>query len=609
MGRHSLPDARRAGGTGSRGSRRRRATVLTTALALGVAVGTAAVMRTDLLGLGGSCADTAVRLDVVASPDIAPAVREAADLARANEITSDGRCIDVHVTARESHRVADILDSGPSDPGFQVWIPDASLWLERVRTSAKAVRLTEGGNVASSPVVLAAGPGAADALGWPAKPYSWSGIAKDAIGSGKLRLGAADPARSATGLLALTRIGASAGQNGQDEQDGKDGKNDRKDGGDAQDGDTRLAAAAELISRRVSGGDSQVLRTLAFDGSGTGQDGPDGSQTVFLSEQAAFAQNADAAEGEALRLFHPEDGSPLLDYPFTLVDEADLSLDESRGALRFMTLMNADEAGTRILRAHGFRGEDGEAVPAIAKRAGGGSPQPFAAEPAEPFPANTVQKTLGLWTITVRSARLTMVVDASGSMADPVGDGGRSRMDLTKASLLQALAGLTHDDEVGLWRFSTRLDGSRDYEVLVPTGRLADSTGTGRTQRDRLTAAFRDLEPVEGGGTGLYDTTLAAYKEARKKYAPGKFNALVVLTDGANQDPDGISRRKLVKRLAGLTDPARPVPLIAIAVGPESDRDEVEEIAGATDGVGYRIEDPAQIHEVILRAVTIVGRT
>lgn len=46
-----------------------------------------------------------------------------------------------------------------------------------------------------------------------------------------------------------------------------------------------------------------------------------------------------------------------------------------------------------------------------------------------------------MWTITVQGPRLTAVVDASGSMATIVPVRNRSRMDVTKASLIQALAG------------------------------------------------------------------------------------------------------------------------------------------------------------------------
>lgn len=214
-----------------------------------------------------------------------------------------------------------------------------------------------------------------------------------------------------------------------------------------------------------------------------------------------------------------------------------------------------------------------------------------------------------MWTITVQSARLMTVVDASGSMADLVpGSGGKSRMDVTKSSLLQALSQFTPQDEIGLWDFATHLDGSRDYRRLVPTARLGDPVAGGRTQRDRLTDAFAALQPVRGGATGLFDTTLAAYQEATASYASGKFNAVVLLTDGANEDPGSISRADLIARLQKLTDPAKPVPLIAIAVGPDADKDEVRQIAKATGGAGYQVNDPADIQAVILEAIVALGQ-
>lgn len=179
-------------------------------------------------------------------------------------------------------------------------------------------------------------------------------------------------------------------------------------------------------------------------------------------------------------------------------------------------------------------------------------------------------------------------------------------MDVTKAALLQALAGFSDDDEIGLWEFAARLDGARDHRELVPTGRLGDRKGDG-TQRDRLTKAFGALRPVPGGATGLYDTTLAAYEKAREGHAPGKFNTLVLLTDGVNQDPGSISRAELISRLRALADPEKPLPIIAIAVGPDADEREADQIARATGGSGHEVDDPAQIHSVILKAIVQAG--
>ncbi|MEU1202665.1 substrate-binding and VWA domain-containing protein [Streptomyces sp. NPDC005813] len=584
MGRHSLPDEYGAGAADPRPRARRRNVAIATVLVLTVAAGTAAAVRGGLLSFGGSCQDDAVHLEVAASPDMAPALRAVAGYARKNNITSDGRCLDVGVSARESYKVADALRAGRKS-GVQAWVPDSDVWVQRVAADSTATQVTNAGNIASTPVGVAMVPSAAKSLGWPRKTYTWTELTGAAMQDDRLKLGAADPARSATGLLALTQLSSAAAG--------------------AEGGDTQAAAMAKALSQRTSDSDSQVLDTLPRDSSGTEQGNPKRNQALILSEQAAFAHNAAADGGETLDLFYPKDGAPRLDYPFALVDEPELSTDESRAALRFMTLLGEPEP-QRILAEHGFRTDSETPSDALVGKAGGSPEQPYAQASAEPASAKALQEALGMWTITVQSARITTVVDASASMSEPVPGTDQSRMDVTRASLLQALATFTPEDEIGLWKFSTRLDGDRDYRVLVPTERLGDRKGAD-TQRDRLSAAFSALEPVPGGATGLYDTTLAAYKAAVSSYAKGKFNALVLLTDGVNQDPGSISRSSLVDQLQRLTDPQRPVPLIAIAVGPDADRQEMEQIAKATGGSGHLVDDPSQIHSVILKAIVAAG--
>ncbi|PBC65351.1 hypothetical protein BKI49_04545 [Streptomyces sp. Tue6028] len=584
MGRHSLPDEYGAGAADPRPRARRRNVAIATVLVLTVAAGTAAAVRGGLLSFGGSCQDDAVHLEMAASPDVAPALRAVAEYARKNDITSDGRCLDVGVSARESYKVTDALRAGRKSD-VQAWVPDSDVWVRRVAADSSATQVTNAGNIASSPVGVAMVPSAAKSLGWPRKTYTWTELTGAAMQDDRLKLGAADPARSATGLLALTQLSSAAAG--------------------AEGGDTQAAAMAKALSQRTSDSDSQVLDTLPRDSSGTEQGNPKRNQALILSEQAAFAHNAAADGGETLDLFYPKDGAPRLDYPFALVDEPELSTDESRAALRFMTLLGEPEP-QRILAKHGFRTDTETPSNSLVSGAGGSPEQPYAQASAEPASAKALQEALGMWTITVQSARITTVVDASASMSEPVPGTDQSRMDVTKASLLQALATFTPEDEIGLWKFSTRLDGDRDYRVLVPTERLGDRKGAD-TQRDRLSAAFSALEPVPGGATGLYDTTLAAYKAAVSSYAKGKFNALVLLTDGVNQDPGSISRSSLVDQLQRLTDPQRPVPLIAIAVGPDADRQEMEQIANATGGSGHQVDDPSQIHSVILKAIVAAG--
>ncbi|WP_181011085.1 substrate-binding and VWA domain-containing protein [Streptomyces sp. SM13] len=590
MGRHSLPDDHAAERRRDHPSprRRRRTVAIATLLVLAVAAGGAVAVEGGLLSFSGSCEDSTVQLSVVASPDIAPAVRSVAEQARADEVRADGRCLAVEVLARDSHKVAEALAAGGADPDFQVWLPDSDLWLERAKGLGEGIPVSPSDSVASSPVALAMVPSAAQRLGWPEKTYSWAELVAAALGSDRVRLGAADPARSATGLLALTGIGASSA----------------RQGGDS---DTRVAQTAKVLAERMSDGDAQVLETLARSPSGAEEGNPRRNQAVLISEQSAFTHNAEATGGGKLDLFYPEDGTPLLDYPYTLVNEVRLSTAESRAALRFMNLLGDREAQATFAE-HGFRAGDGTAEDSLVAAAGGRKPQPYAEQAAEAPSAKVLQETLGMWTITVQSARLTTVVDASGSMATLVPGRGQSRMDVTKESLIQALGQFTPNDEIGLWEFATTLDGDKDYRRLMPTKRLGDPVAGGGTHREKLTAAFAALQPVPGGATGLYDTTLASYKEARSTYRKGKFNALVILTDGSNQDENSISRTGLIAELKELVDPERPVPVIAIAVGPDADRNEVAEIARVTGGDGYEVSDPAEIQAVILQAIMAAGQ-
>ncbi|MFK0128630.1 substrate-binding and VWA domain-containing protein [Streptomyces nigra] len=580
MGRHSLPDQYGAGSgdPGRRAFRRRLA--LVTAVALTVAGGTAAAVGEGLLTFGTSCQDDAVRLTLAASPEVAPALKTAAERARRAGLTSDGRCVAVTVTAREPHRIAEAL-SADEDPGAEVWVPDSQAWVQRLTADGGTAEVSTIGNVAASPVGVAMVPAAAKKLGWPRRTYTWTELAGETLGDGPVRLGAGDPSRSAAGLLALTRVSAAA---------------DATEGGD-----TRAAALMKALSERVTEGDGQILESLPRDASDSESANPRRNQAVVLSEQAAFTYNAATEEARDLDFFYPQDGAPRLDYPYALLDQTGLTTDESRAAIRFMSYLD-DPEQQRLLERYGFRTSDEKVPDGLVARAGGSAPQPYAAPVDRPVTAVALQEALGVWEITVRSARITMVVDASASMEERVPGTERSRMDVTRASLRRALNTFTADDEIGLWDFSTALDGTKDYRVRVPAGRLGDSEGD-VTQRDRLAAAVDRLKPVPEGATGLYDTTLAAYEAARSSYAKGRFNAVVVLTDGVNEDPGSISRAALLSRLGKLADSKRPLPLIMIAVGPDADREEADGIAKATGGSGHEVTDPAQMETAILKAI------
>ncbi|MEU3463873.1 VWA domain-containing protein [Streptomyces sp. NPDC006733] len=582
MGRHRIPDDPREAGGAPRPRVRRRTIAVATTFVLALGAGTFVVLRSG--PLSGNCGQGVVKIGVAASPDIAPALTTIARQARTTGVRTDGRCLDVAVTARASADVADALGKAPADPGFQVWIPDSSVWLDQVTLGGRGTPLTSMTSIARSPVVVGTLETQAKGLGWPSKAYTWADLTTAAGEKSNFRLGTADPARSATGLLGFTMITQSIGRRG----------------GDV---DTESAAAAKMLAQYTAPGDAQIVATLPKDSSTAELANPQRNQALVISEQAAFVRNTAGDGGPGLKLFYPKDGSVDLDYPFAALDNDTLSTDQSRAVSRFMSLLGSDES-LRLLSGRGFRPPTGPADPALVRGAGGEAPQPVGAEPVPAPTGQDLQQLRVMWQITVQSARITTVVDVSGSMAAPVpGAEGRTRLDVTKGSLLQALTQFTPEDEVGLWRFSTRLDGSRDYQKVVETARLGVRTAQGGTQRDRLTAAFGALQPVEGGATGLYDTALAVYEDARRTFAAGKFNTVVVLTDGANEDPGSISLDAVTTRLKALGNPARPVPLIVIAVGPDADKAACDRLARATGGAAYRVTDPAQIQAVLFKAV------
>jgi hypothetical protein len=110
---------------------------------------------------------------------------------------------------------------------------------------------------------------------------------------------------------------------------------------------------------------------------------------------------------------------------------------------------------------------------------------------------------------------------------------------------------------LGVWQFASTLDGDTDYRELVPIGPMI-GTVDGVPRSEASLTAIRSMKPA--GRTGLYDTALAAFDTLSAAYTPGRPNQVVLLTDGKNDDPGGISLDDLVTALKQKFEPgaARP---------------------------------------------------
>ncbi|MFC4851982.1 substrate-binding and VWA domain-containing protein [Actinophytocola glycyrrhizae] len=205
---------------------------------------------------------------------------------------------------------------------------------------------------------------------------------------------------------------------------------------------------------------------------------------------------------------------------------------------------------------------------------------------------------LNQWAAINLSGRLSILMDVSGSMAQSVPGTGLDRMGVTVAATEAGFGIVKPTTKVGVTLFSTNLDGDRDHEELLPMRTVAEHRETGALDRLRAVRAIPD------GATGLYDSTAAIYRTAREQWEPGRLNVVVVMTDGRNEDADGIDLETLLADLRALQDPRRPLPMIAIGIGPDASLDELTTMTTATGGRAFTAPDPTALPEIFYTALS-----
>ncbi len=318
-----------------------------------------------------------------------------------------------------------------------------------------------------------------------------------------------------------------------------------------------------------------------------------GDVAVPATEQQVYAHNQ-ANPGSRLVGAHAAAGFRF-DYPFVVLTAERARRDR---AAQILAALQGD-GGQRRFAAAGFRSTAG-AVGADLARAMGPEASRTGVGPLSD--AGQVGSAIRGYTSLLRPTRLLAVVDVSGSMAARVpGAAGTTRLDLAVQASVTGLAVYPDDTVVGVWAFSTRLSGDRDHKVMAPLQELGRGSD-GSTGRQRVAEALARIR-VTKGRTGLNDTVLAAVREVRGSWDPKRVNSVVVITDGGNSDPDGISTRALLRTLRAERDPERPVAVFAIAYGPESDFAGLQQISAATGGRAYAAPDPRAIGQVLADAI------
>jgi hypothetical protein len=305
----------------------------------------------------------------------------------------------------------------------------------------------------------------------------------------------------------------------------------------------------------------------------------------------AYPASEQSVLGNKLVAVYPSVPVPSLDYPYVVLPRAS---EASRSAAERFLRVLIDPAAANTFGDAGFRSPSGQVI----GRRPDDKRTSSTPAPAGAPSAASMYSILQSWASANLSARIQVLLDISGSMGATVPGTGRSRMELTLEAATQGLGLFKPTTEIGLWLFSTKLDGNKDYRELLPMRSIADQLAHGALQ------TLQSVRPKPNGETGLYDSVLAAYQNARQNWQPGRINLVVVLTDGQNEDPDSIGLPGLLDQLAKLQDPRKPLQVIGVGIGPDIDAAELNKISAATGGQSFTTPDPRKISDVFYQALS-----
>ncbi|HEX2038941.1 MAG TPA: extracellular solute-binding protein [Acidimicrobiales bacterium] len=563
-----------------------------------------------------------ITVDAAVSPEKVELLTELASTFNESDDARVGeRCVFVRVQRKSSGAAADLLTEGWPDeqaegPRPVIWSPAAGSWGAIVNQrladrGRQAIAPLDATPFMLTPLVIAMPEPMAKALGHPGTPIGFAdliALARDPSGWaskghpewGQFKLGKTNPNFSTSALSAtIAQYYAATGKvRGLTLED-----LDRPDV-------VEFAKAVE--STVVHYGDI----TMTFLNNWFRNDARGTSLTyvsaVAVEEKSVIDYNLGNPDGITdpgerprkprvpLVAVYPKEGTLFSDNPLFVLDADWVDESERQGARAFERFVLRPENQRKVLR-FGFRpGNPDVAVGEPIVAANGvdpRQPQTTLGVPEPPVLVRLVER----WGQHRKSARVLLTMDVSGSMGEDAGN-GETKLDLAKRAAVAALGQFKADDQVGLRIFSTNIGPKEhpDWLDVVPIGPIG-------AQRELLAARIDDLVPTEG--TPLYTVAGAAYTELKSAYDPARINAVLLLTDGRNEDPRNDAPDALEKLLRTLRSGSEgqsstPVRLFAIAYGQDADLGVLRRMADATNAAAYDAKDPKTIERVFTAVVS-----
>jgi Ca-activated chloride channel family protein len=561
----------------------------------------------------GEVPDDCTVVDVATSPEKLELLTELAGEFNDSDTAREGGCTFVRVARKSSGVGAQALSEGWDEategPRPVIWSPSASSWGAVVNQrladqGQEPIAPADARSFMQTPLVIAMPRPMAQALGWPSTPIGYAdllALAQDPNGWaskghpewGPFKLGKTNPNFSTSALSAtIAQYYAAAGKTSDLSLEDVN----RPD--------------VEAFNRGV---ESAVVHygdiTLTFLNNWYRNDAR-GTALTYVSaaaveEKSVIDYNAGNPDGITdpgeqprkpkvpLVAIYPKEGTLFSDNPFFVLDASWVSGAERRGARAFEAFVRQPANQRKVLR-FGFRpGNPAVAVGAPIVAANGvdaRQPQTTLGVPAPPVLVRLIER----WGETRKNARVLLVLDVSGSMGED------DKLELAKRAAIDALDEFKPTDEVGLRIFSTGFgtpQQPRDYVDIVPIGPIG-------SQRERIAAEIDRLIPREG--TPLFTVARDSHKLLKDNFDPARINAVLLLTDGKNEDERNNDLQGTIAALRAGSEglSSSPVRLFTIAYGGDADKDTLKRLAEATNAAAYDASDPQTIANVFTAVVS-----
>ncbi len=541
-----------------------------------------------------ACTGQPAMINVAVAPDISEVMRSLAQQWTATGPDVAGRCVGATVVPKDSSQMAAAVgpawDQARDGVRPAVWIPESSLWLSVAgsRPDAAALLPAQTTSVATSPVVLAVRQPLAQALGWPQRQLGWTEVIGAFAQPGvwqqakhpewaSLRVGLTDPAVSTAGLASVLEL---LDQNA-----------------------TGTVSDAQLVA---SLGLAQVIGAIvpdttdyfAVQGQKAGT-GPVASIAAFpVLERDLASYDTGAGADNPLVPIYSAQHPVVADYPYTLLHASWVD-DTARATATAFEQYLLRPAAQAALGSQGLRAPDGTIRDETALPESSGFHATVGTPRPNPAP-QVLSQLVTTWSAIQRACNIVAVLDTSGSMNTPVPGVGKTRLQLLQQTATTGFALLTANTNIALWDFSMVKGTTSEYRQLVPFGPINDQVGA-ISRRQALIGAVNRL--TANGFTPLYDTIYAAFHEAQKHWKPNSTNAVLVITDGANElNGAGLSLTDLLAKLGREQRADIPVQVISIAVGPQADAGTLQQISQVTGGRTFVAKDPAQAIQTLILA-------